>query len=93
MNKARAKEIFVSVGFPVILGICVLAFAGWILSENCGLFGSHVSGSQMCHNRSALAGMRFFLSGRKNGIDCLADCRFRRRAFPASGNCLRDKGF
>jgi hypothetical protein len=49
MDKARAREIFVSVGFPFILGIFCIIFAIWLLPKNCRLFVSNVAGPQMCH--------------------------------------------
>lgn len=49
MNKARAQEIFVSVGFPFMLGVACIIFAIWLLPKNCTLFVSNVAGPQMCH--------------------------------------------
>ncbi|HLL99900.1 MAG TPA: hypothetical protein VK400_02510 [Pyrinomonadaceae bacterium] len=49
MDKARTKEILVSVGFPFVLGIACVTFALWLLPKNCSLFVSNLPGPQMCH--------------------------------------------
>jgi TRAP-type C4-dicarboxylate transport system permease small subunit len=34
---------------PVVLSVCCISFAFWLVPKTCTLFSSNVPGSQMCH--------------------------------------------